>query len=228
MSREPPTSGGAGGDRLAERVASCQAMVRSIAWQLSQRLPRSVEVDELIGEGQLGLLRAARDYDPAKGAQFSTYAYWRIRGAMLDWCRQQDWAGDARAIDGEEPEADPATVRSSADVADAGVADPAQAVSENELRAVVRDLVGSLTGRSRQILQATLLDGQTLEQAGRAAGVHKGTAQRAQVKAFDELAAALRDRGLSELNGPDLRRAVLKPATAAERRRGDVDQSSES
>ncbi len=194
-------------------------MVRSIAWQVHQRLPRSVEVDELIGEGQLGLLRADRDYDATKGAQFSTYAYWRIRGAMLDWVRQQDWfaaAPDEAAVEAGEGSAEPSTVRHSTDLEDEEAADPAEASEENELRAIVRGLVGGLSGRSRQILQATLLDGQTLEQAGQASGVHKGTAQRAQVKAFDELAAVLRDRGLSGLNGPELRQAVLK--APAERR----------
>ena len=191
-------------------------MLRSIAWQVSQRLPRSVEVDELIGEGQLGLLRADRDYDPAKGAQFATYAYWRIRGAMLDWVRQQEGTHPATSAAEGEAAADPATVRPSTELADAEAVDPAQSASEDELRTIVRGLVGGLTGRSKQILEATLLDGRTLEQAGRAAGVHKGTAQRAQVRAFDELAAALRDKGLSDLDGPDLRRAVLK--RPAERR----------
>jgi RNA polymerase sigma factor for flagellar operon FliA len=195
-------------------------MVRSVAWQISQRLPRSAEVDELIGEGQLGLLRAARDYDPNKGAQFSTYAYWRVRGAMLDWVRRQDWFSSADLHAGllasgppvGAATVEPGTVSRSADVEDQEAADPAQAVSDNELRDIVRGLVGSLTGRSRQILEATLLNGQTLEQAGRAAGVHKGTAQRAQVRAFDELATALRDKGLSDLGGPALRQAVLKAA----------------
>ena len=192
-------------------------MVRSIAWQVHQRLPRSVEVDELIGEGQLGLLRADRDYDPSKGAQFSTYAYWRVRGAMLDWVRQQDWFTPTTGLSDAEPDgAEAATahatsVHTSAELEDEDVADPAEASEENELRAIVRGLVGGLSGRSRQILEATLLNGQTLEQAGRAAGVHKGTAQRAQVRAFDELAAALRDRGLSDLGGPALRQVVLKP-----------------
>ena len=201
-------------------------MVRSIAWQVSQRLPRSVEVDELIGEGQLGLLRAARDYDPSKGAQFSTYAYWRIRGAMLDWIRQQDWfapadyhAGllaGAPPIESVAGAAEPSTVRQSGDVEDEEAADPAESVSDNELRTIVRGLVGGLSGRSKQILEATLLNGQTLEQAGRVVGVHKGTAQRAQVRAFDELATALRAKGLSTLDGPALRQAVLK--TPVERR----------
>ena len=230
-------SGAAGVDpkaTLAERVAACQPMVRSIAWQLSQRLPRSVEVDELVGEGQLGLLRAARDYEPSKGAQFSTYAYWRVRGAMLDWVRQQDWYSPVDAVgllaSGAPPtEASsrgPATVHvgeeMAANLPDDGAADPAEAAADGELRAIVRGLVSGLTGRSRDILQATLLDGQTLEEAGRATGVHKGTAQRAQVKAFDELAAVLNGKGLSDLNGPELRRAALKSADATDRRAAEV------
>ena len=49
------------------------------------------------------------------------------------------------------------------------------------MRAVLRDLISKLEGRSRQIMEATVLNDQTLEEAGKAAGIHKGTAQRAQV-----------------------------------------------
>jgi RNA polymerase sigma factor for flagellar operon FliA len=55
------------------------------------RLPASVQVDDLIQVGMMGLLDAANNYDGAQGAQFETYAVQRIRGAMLDELRQSDW-----------------------------------------------------------------------------------------------------------------------------------------
>lgn len=55
------------------------------------RLPSSVEVDDLIQAGMIGLLDAASRYEEMHGAQFETYAMQRIRGAMLDELRSNDW-----------------------------------------------------------------------------------------------------------------------------------------
>jgi len=66
-------------------------MVKRIAHHLAARLPASVQVDDLIQAGMIGLLEAARQYDAAQGASFQTYASIRIRGAMLDEIRRLDW-----------------------------------------------------------------------------------------------------------------------------------------
>jgi RNA polymerase sigma factor for flagellar operon FliA len=55
------------------------------------RLPPSVQADDLIQAGMIGLLEASRNYDPTQGASFETYAGIRIRGAMLDEIRRSDW-----------------------------------------------------------------------------------------------------------------------------------------
>jgi len=54
-------------------------------------LPPSVEIDDVIQSGMLGLLDAAKRFKDTYGAQFETYAVQRIRGAMLDGLRQSDW-----------------------------------------------------------------------------------------------------------------------------------------
>lgn len=66
-------------------------LVKRIAHHLLARLPASVQVDDLIQAGMIGLLEAARQYDPGKGASFETYAGIRIRGAMVDELRRGDW-----------------------------------------------------------------------------------------------------------------------------------------
>lgn len=66
-------------------------LVKRIAYHMMARLPASVQVDDLIQVGMMGLLDAANNYDGAQGAQFETYAVQRIRGAMLDELRQSDW-----------------------------------------------------------------------------------------------------------------------------------------
>jgi RNA polymerase sigma factor for flagellar operon FliA len=50
-----------------------------------------MELDDLISYGQLGLMQAANDFDPQRGVQFSTFAYHRIRGAILDGTTQMSW-----------------------------------------------------------------------------------------------------------------------------------------
>jgi len=66
-------------------------LVKRIAHHMMLKLPGSVEVDDLIQAGMIGLLDAAGRYDELRGAMFETYAAQRIRGAMLDELRGADW-----------------------------------------------------------------------------------------------------------------------------------------
>ncbi len=73
-------------------VTQYASLVKRIAYHIMSRLPPSVQVDDLIQAGMIGLLEAARNYDADQGASFETYAGIRIRGAMLDEIRKGDWA----------------------------------------------------------------------------------------------------------------------------------------
>jgi RNA polymerase sigma factor for flagellar operon FliA len=66
-------------------------LVKRIAYHLLARLPASVQVDDLIQSGMIGLLEASNNFDHTKGASFETFAGIRIRGAMLDEIRRGDW-----------------------------------------------------------------------------------------------------------------------------------------
>ena len=77
---------------IEEALARNAGLVKRIAYHLISRLPASVQVDDLIQAGMIGLLEAARHYDASQGASFETYAGIRIRGAMLDEMRKNDWA----------------------------------------------------------------------------------------------------------------------------------------
>ncbi len=70
-------------------------LVRRIALQMLARLPASVDLDDLIQVGMLGLLDASSRYEDNRGAQFETFASQRIRGAMLDELRASDWGSRA-------------------------------------------------------------------------------------------------------------------------------------
>ncbi|MDP2878621.1 MAG: RNA polymerase sigma factor FliA [Sulfuricella sp.] len=79
------------GPEKNQYVVQYAPLVKRIAYHLMARLPASVQVDDLIQVGMIGLLDAASNYDDTQGAQFETYAVQRIRGAMLDELRQCDW-----------------------------------------------------------------------------------------------------------------------------------------
>ncbi len=76
-------------ENMVDKHAS---MVKRIAYHLKSRLPAHIQVDDLIQAGMIGLLEAAKNYDARQGASFETYASIRIRGAMLDEMRKNDWA----------------------------------------------------------------------------------------------------------------------------------------
>ena len=75
-------------DQLVQRFAP---LVKRIAYHLMARLPSSVQVDDLVQNGMMGLLDAIGRFEAGMGAQFETYAAQRVRGAMLDGLRENDW-----------------------------------------------------------------------------------------------------------------------------------------
>lgn len=74
-----------------ELIRSHALLVKRIAHHLMGRLPPSIQIDDLIQAGMMGLLEASKNYDSSKGASFETYAGIRIRGHMLDEVRRNDW-----------------------------------------------------------------------------------------------------------------------------------------
>jgi DNA-directed RNA polymerase specialized sigma24 family protein len=80
--------------RLFERhdyVRQYAPLVRRIAHQLIARLPANVELDDMIQAGMMGLMDAVSRFEVTQGTQFEVYAAQRIRGAMLDELRANDW-----------------------------------------------------------------------------------------------------------------------------------------
>lgn len=66
-------------------------LVKRIAHHIMAKLPASVEVDDIIQAGMMGLMDAVSRYEETQGSQFETYATQRIKGAMLDELRSCDW-----------------------------------------------------------------------------------------------------------------------------------------
>ena len=74
-----------------ELVTGHVDLVKRIAHHLAARLPPTVDVNDLLQAGMVGLLEAASNFDAGRGASFETYAGIRIRGSMLDDIRKNDW-----------------------------------------------------------------------------------------------------------------------------------------
>ena len=66
-------------------------LVKRIAHHMIARLPASVQIDDLVQAGMMGLLDAASRFDETQGIQFETFAAQRVRGSMLDELRESDW-----------------------------------------------------------------------------------------------------------------------------------------
>ena len=75
----------------SEQIIRHASLVKRIAFHLLNRLPPSVQVDDLIQAGMVGLLEASGNFNSGRGASFETFAGIRIRGAMIDEIRRSDW-----------------------------------------------------------------------------------------------------------------------------------------
>lgn len=74
-----------------EIVVKYASLVKYLAKKMAMRLPANIELDDLISAGVIGIMDAVDKYDPTRDNKFKTYAEFRIRGAMLDELRSQDW-----------------------------------------------------------------------------------------------------------------------------------------
>ena len=74
-----------------DQIVRHASLVKRIAYHLLNRLPPTVQIDDLIQAGMVGLLEAASNFDADMGASFETFAGIRIRGSMIDEIRRSDW-----------------------------------------------------------------------------------------------------------------------------------------
>lgn len=81
------------GNKLSreQTLKSYSSLVRLVARRMVNRFPSSLDIDDLISDGYMGLMDAMEKFDSNRDLSFGTYAEFRIRGAMLDGIRRQDW-----------------------------------------------------------------------------------------------------------------------------------------
>ena len=90
MHRQPLVS------RQRERIASGLPFVESLARRVASSMPHSIELSDLVQDGMIGLIDAARSYDEDRGIKFETFAERRVRGAMIDALRRDAWPRGVR------------------------------------------------------------------------------------------------------------------------------------
>ncbi len=74
-----------------ELIRQYLPLVKRVVHRLSGRLPKDIDIREMLNSGIIGLVDALEKYDPKHETNFATYAQFRIRGAILDSFRTQDW-----------------------------------------------------------------------------------------------------------------------------------------
>jgi RNA polymerase sigma factor FliA len=79
-----------------DRIAAGLPFVESLARRVAASMPHSIELNDLVQDGMLGLIDAACRFDDARGIKFETFAERRVRGAMIDALRRDAWPRGVR------------------------------------------------------------------------------------------------------------------------------------
>jgi RNA polymerase sigma factor for flagellar operon FliA len=79
-----------------DRIAASVPFVESLARRVASSMPHSIELSDLVQDGMLGLIDAARRFDDGRGIKFETFAERRVRGAMIDALRRDAWPRGVR------------------------------------------------------------------------------------------------------------------------------------
>jgi RNA polymerase sigma factor for flagellar operon FliA len=191
-----------------EFITRHEKMVHGLAYRLRRELSLRGELEDLIAFGFGGLLEAQRRFDPARGVQFQTFAYHRVRGAMLDGVRKM--AGlprraheRLRAPDEVTPTAAPtgldrAFTRMSASLSTAtvlqgsfGDESPEAALLKSESVARLLRALPMLSQRQRLLVRGFYFEGRSIDAMAKELGISKSWASRLHRNALGELRDAL-------------------------------------
>jgi RNA polymerase sigma factor FliA len=140
---------------LSDKRAICEQFtpyVRSIAGKIKKTVAKEIEFDDLVEYGMIGLLEAADRYDPQHGANFMTFAYYRIRGAIYDGLRGMGWMSRSEYAKARFEERANEYLAEVAAAEEAGTEAP-----ENPFETAVQDLAQAVQGLAAVYL--TSLDG---------------------------------------------------------------------
>ena len=193
-------------------ITQHEKMVHGLAARLRRELSLHGELDDLVAFGFGGLLEARQRFDPARGVRFQTFAYHRVRGAMLDGVRKMAYLPrraherlreSAETPPTARPRAAPTPLdkvfaRVSAGLTTAGPLHGSLG-DESPERKLLKDesitrLLGALAGlsdRQRKLVRGYYFEGRSLDDIAGELGISKSWASRLHTGALAELRSAL-------------------------------------
>jgi RNA polymerase sigma factor for flagellar operon FliA len=203
---------GSGRTANADRIFLLhQGLVRAVAWKIHRKVPSQVELDDLIAYGQIGLLEAMRRFDRERGLKFATFAWHRVRGAILDGLEKMNWfdriefekgsyersldtVDDSQASGKPSPrgrcEFEEALLQSDCET-------PAAVAEHREAVAFLMNVVAALPPREAGLLRGVFFEGRTLSESARRVGVSTAWASRLQNRTLADLRIALETHGFA-------------------------------
>lgn len=191
-----------------ELIARHEKMVHGLANRLRRELSLRGDLDDLIAFGFGGLLEAHHRFDPSRGVRFQTFAYYRVRGAMLDGVRKmadlprrahERLQASAQVAPTAAPTSlDKAFTRMSASLSTAtvlqgsfGEQSPEAALLKNESVARLLQALPRLSPRQRVLVRGFYFEGRSIDQMAQELGISKSWASRLHRQALVELRDAL-------------------------------------
>ena len=182
-----------------QMVDEFNALVRAMAGRLHCRLPRGcgIEISDLVQAGNVGLLKAARAFEPEFGAPLAGYAKFRIRGEMLDMVRRH--SGRERlpinlaSSDGAAADAESLGEQS-------GENSPHNSAQREQRISIIAEELQRLPKRHLAVVRLRYATGLTLRQIGAALHVNESRACQIHQSALGRLKRALLCRGVADFN----------------------------
>lgn len=173
-------------------------MLRVIVNANIRQFPLSVERDDLIQDGLLGLIQAGQRFDPERGNKFNTYAYYRVTGEILDDLRQYDTLsrGERALVNqGLRPDQKPVRVpfEQAAHVPDPYTASPEVSAGQQELLQIIQVAVAKLEPPLPRLYALLFMEGKDSTQAAMVLGLSKSWVSRLRARLVAEMQTALRE-----------------------------------
>jgi len=175
-----------------------QGLVRAIAWQIHQKVRSRIDLEDLVAYGCIGLLQSINAFDAVNGRKFVTYAWHRIRGAVLDGLNEMAWFNRADYERGAYQDVriqPPVNILLTAPIASRDE-DVPQAAIRTELVEILRKVIADLPPREQYLLHSTFLEDQTLTAAAKRLGISKAWASRLQSRALAACRETLINAGI--------------------------------
>lgn len=178
---------------LERGVDAYLPLVRRVVRQLARRLPANVERDDLLAAGVFGLVDSLRRNGGDGGAAFEWYARTRIRGAIFDELRAQDWLSRRARAAGDAP----TCFVSFEEVANddesglAGTDDPSEACESRQRSCALARAIEQLPERERNVVVRYYFEGAKLKDIGAELGVSEPRISQLLARAIERLRAIL-------------------------------------